>query len=164
MRPYSVDVVGVQTYFQQCRQTGVLLKHFICNLLLLDAVTMFWTIAIFRSADPHPVESVCLGAFARSMSGFTMLPITVIKTRFEVSWINSQKCMSWLKILFFWNIELFLLAYSNRMPFIRIVKRALVDKLLKRNYFGAYIGAYYFVTVSGIYLPQYARCNMHYIA
>jgi len=37
----------------------------------------------FGSADPHPLESVAMGAGARSVSGLTMLPFTVVKTRFE---------------------------------------------------------------------------------
>lgn len=37
----------------------------------------------FGSSDPHPLESVLMGASARAVSGLTMLPFTVIKTRFE---------------------------------------------------------------------------------
>lgn len=37
----------------------------------------------FGSADPHPVESIAMGVLARSMSGISMLPITVVKTRYE---------------------------------------------------------------------------------
>ena len=39
---------------------------------------------IFRSADPSAMESVCMGATARCISGASLLPFTVIKTRFEV--------------------------------------------------------------------------------
>lgn len=35
------------------------------------------------SSDPHPLESMCIGACARAISGLTMLPFTVVKTRFE---------------------------------------------------------------------------------
>lgn len=35
------------------------------------------------SADPSPLESVAMGAGARCISGATMLPFTVVKTRFE---------------------------------------------------------------------------------
>lgn len=37
----------------------------------------------FGSSDPHPLESMAMGMCARSVSGFTMLPFTVVKTRFE---------------------------------------------------------------------------------
>jgi len=37
----------------------------------------------FGSPDPSPLESMAMGACARAISGVTMLPITVVKTRFE---------------------------------------------------------------------------------
>lgn len=37
----------------------------------------------FGSSDPHPLESMAMGMYARSISGLTMLPFTVVKTRFE---------------------------------------------------------------------------------
>lgn len=40
--------------------------------------------ACFRSADPHPLESVAMGVCARTVSGISMLPVTVVKARFEV--------------------------------------------------------------------------------
>ena len=36
-------------------------------------------------SEPTALESIMLGATARSISGVTMIPFTVIKTRFEVS-------------------------------------------------------------------------------
>eukprot|EP00918_Siedleckia_nematoides_P040098 GHVU01087076.1.p1 GENE.GHVU01087076.1~~GHVU01087076.1.p1 ORF type:complete len:294 (-),score=16.87 GHVU01087076.1:1836-2717(-) len=37
----------------------------------------------FGNADPSPLESMAMGALARSVSGMALLPFTVIKTRFE---------------------------------------------------------------------------------
>lgn len=37
----------------------------------------------FGSPDPSPLESMAIGACARGISGVTMLPFTVVKTRFE---------------------------------------------------------------------------------
>jgi solute carrier family 25 protein 38 len=37
----------------------------------------------FGSPDPSPVETMVMGACARGISGVTMLPFTVVKTRFE---------------------------------------------------------------------------------
>ena len=40
---------------------------------------------ICRSSDPHPLESVAMGVSARTVAGISMLPFTVVKTRYEVS-------------------------------------------------------------------------------
>ncbi|CAL1264858.1 unnamed protein product [Larinioides sclopetarius] len=40
------------------------------------------------SEDPSPFESICFGVLARSFSGATLLPVTVLKTRYEVFIIN----------------------------------------------------------------------------
>lgn len=37
----------------------------------------------FGSADPQPMESIAMGAFARTISGLSMIPFTVVKTRYE---------------------------------------------------------------------------------
>lgn len=37
----------------------------------------------FGSSDPHPMESVLMGGCARSISAISMLPVTVVKTRYE---------------------------------------------------------------------------------
>ena len=39
--------------------------------------------SICRSSDPAPLESFVMGMAARSISGVSMLPFTVVKTRFE---------------------------------------------------------------------------------
>lgn len=38
-----------------------------------------------RTTDPHPVESLLMGATARSVAAVAVLPFTVLKTRYEVS-------------------------------------------------------------------------------
>lgn len=45
--------------------------------------SLHWLRSNYGSTDPPPLESVCMGGLARSVSGLTMLPFTVIKTRFE---------------------------------------------------------------------------------
>ncbi|GIY29226.1 hypothetical protein CDAR_206571 [Caerostris darwini] len=39
--------------------------------------------ARFGSKDPTPLESICFGVLARSFAGATLLPVTVLKTRYE---------------------------------------------------------------------------------
>lgn len=43
-----------------------------------------------RGHPPTALESVILGAGSRSVAGVCMSPITVIKTRYEVSWTASR--------------------------------------------------------------------------
>lgn len=50
--------------------------------------SMHWLRTTFGSKDPRPMESVMIGAFARSISGVSMLPFTVVKTRFESGQFN----------------------------------------------------------------------------
>ena len=38
----------------------------------------------YRSEKPDALESVMIGASARTLAGVTVLPITVMKTRYEV--------------------------------------------------------------------------------
>lgn len=47
----------------------------------------------FRSSNPSSVESFCFGVLARSFAGTTLLPVTVIKTRYEVIWISKSDCI-----------------------------------------------------------------------
>lgn len=35
--------------------------------------------------EPRPLEAIAIGMLARSISGVCLIPITVVKTRFEVS-------------------------------------------------------------------------------
>lgn len=50
--------------------------------LYLTNVSLF--LSFFSCNDPEPLQAMCIGALARSFTGITMLPVTVIKTRFEV--------------------------------------------------------------------------------
>ncbi|XP_069684951.1 mitochondrial glycine transporter A-like isoform X2 [Periplaneta americana] len=45
--------------------------------------SLHWLKTNVTSGDPGPLEAVALGMIARSMSGVCLIPITVIKTRFE---------------------------------------------------------------------------------
>ncbi|ELU02069.1 hypothetical protein CAPTEDRAFT_165918 [Capitella teleta] len=45
--------------------------------------SMNWLRTTFGSSDPSAWESVAIGGCARTVAGVTMLPFTVIKTRFE---------------------------------------------------------------------------------
>lgn len=45
--------------------------------------SLHWMRSNFGSNDPAPLESMAMGICARCISGFSMLPFTVVKTRFE---------------------------------------------------------------------------------
>ncbi|KAJ9581182.1 hypothetical protein L9F63_023641 [Diploptera punctata] len=45
--------------------------------------SLHWLKTNVSSGDPGPFEAIALGMVARSMSGVCLIPITVIKTRFE---------------------------------------------------------------------------------
>ena len=49
--------------------------------------------------EPSAIEAVCLGMAARSLAGCIMIPITVIKTRFESGTYNYNR-MSQVKSIF----------------------------------------------------------------
>ena len=40
---------------------------------------------IHRWTDPNPLQAITLGMLARCVAGGMMLPVTVVKTRYEVS-------------------------------------------------------------------------------
>ena len=43
------------------------------------------TVFVFYRTSKKPLESILIGASARSVAAVTMLPFTVLKTRYEVS-------------------------------------------------------------------------------
>ncbi|XP_021938650.1 solute carrier family 25 member 38-A-like isoform X2 [Zootermopsis nevadensis] len=45
--------------------------------------SLHWLKSNMTSGDPGPIEAILLGMVARSLSGVCLIPITVIKTRFE---------------------------------------------------------------------------------
>ncbi|GBN72280.1 Mitochondrial glycine transporter [Araneus ventricosus] len=45
--------------------------------------SLHWLQTNYGSEDPSPVESICFGVLARSFAGATLLPVTVLKTRYE---------------------------------------------------------------------------------
>ncbi|XP_002733253.1 mitochondrial glycine transporter B-like [Saccoglossus kowalevskii] len=45
--------------------------------------TLQWMKNATGFIEPSPLQAVCLGAASRCVSGLTMLPVTVVKTRFE---------------------------------------------------------------------------------
>ncbi|XP_067670834.1 mitochondrial glycine transporter B-like [Haliotis asinina] len=45
--------------------------------------SLHWLRTNFGTTDPHPMESLLLGATARSVAAVAVLPFTVIKTRYE---------------------------------------------------------------------------------
>lgn len=45
--------------------------------------TLHWLTSNFVTGEPTAVEAICLGLTARCISGATLLPVTVVKTRFE---------------------------------------------------------------------------------
>lgn len=45
--------------------------------------SLHWMRSNYGSNDPAPIESMAMGVCARCISGFSMLPFTVVKTRFE---------------------------------------------------------------------------------
>ncbi|KAK2142286.1 hypothetical protein LSH36_977g02004 [Paralvinella palmiformis] len=44
---------------------------------------LHWLRNNYGSSDPHPLESVSMGVSARTVAGISMLPFTVVKTRYE---------------------------------------------------------------------------------
>lgn len=45
--------------------------------------SLHWLQVNFGSGDPSPLESITFGVLARSFAGATLLPVTVLKTRYE---------------------------------------------------------------------------------
>ncbi|XP_064625938.1 mitochondrial glycine transporter B-like isoform X2 [Lineus longissimus] len=55
--------------------------------------SLHWLKTNFGSSDPHALESMFLGALARSLSGVSMLPVTVVKTRFESGYFQYRSVL-----------------------------------------------------------------------
>lgn len=55
--------------------------------------SLHWLQVNFGCEDPSPIESICFGMLARTFAGTTLLPVTVIKTRYE-SGIYSYNSLS----------------------------------------------------------------------
>lgn len=51
----------------------------------------------FTDGNPGPLEAVCLGIIARSLSGVCLIPITVVKTRYESGVYNYNSMMQALR-------------------------------------------------------------------
>ncbi|KAH9499875.1 hypothetical protein Btru_076810 [Bulinus truncatus] len=45
--------------------------------------SLHWIKSSVESTHPHPLESLLIGAAARTIAGIMVLPFTVIKTRYE---------------------------------------------------------------------------------
>jgi len=54
----------------------------------------------FGSHDPSPTEGLFMGAFARSISGISMLPFTVIKTRYESGRYQYRSILQAMEIIY----------------------------------------------------------------
>lgn len=52
--------------------------------------SLHWLKHTFGLEELTAMQAVCLGITARSMSGALLIPITVVKTRFEVRLINKK--------------------------------------------------------------------------
>jgi solute carrier family 25 protein 38 len=50
--------------------------------------SLHWLKTKTCSGHPGPMQAVALGVIARSMSGVLLIPITVVKTRFEVNYVS----------------------------------------------------------------------------
>lgn len=53
--------------------------------------SLHWLKHAFDLEELTAIQAVCLGITARSMSGALLIPITVVKTRFEVPLMNKNK-------------------------------------------------------------------------
>ncbi|GIZ00527.1 mitochondrial glycine transporter [Caerostris extrusa] len=67
--------------------------------------------ARFGSKDPTPLESICFGVLARSFAGATLLPVTVLKTRYE-SGVYAYNSFVFLN----WALDFFLGLFSGLVP------------------------------------------------
>jgi len=54
----------------------------------------------FGSTDPAPLESLITGICARSFAGFSILPFTVVKTRFESGMFEYKSVIQALRIIY----------------------------------------------------------------
>ena len=56
----------------------------------MHVTSLHHLMSIITSQDPHPLDAMAIGACTRAFSGFTMLPVTVVKIRFESSQFQNK--------------------------------------------------------------------------
>jgi len=61
---------------------------------------LHWLKSSVGSSDPHPFESMCLGAFARCISGVSMLPFTVVKCRYESGYFPYRSVIGAIRLIY----------------------------------------------------------------
>ncbi|CAG5128166.1 unnamed protein product [Candidula unifasciata] len=59
--------------------------------------SLHWLKSSFGTEAPHPVESVAMGASARTITGITVLPFTVLKTRYESGEFHYKSLMDGIR-------------------------------------------------------------------
>lgn len=62
--------------------------------------SLHWIKSSFGSSNPSPLESVITGMCARSVAGFSLLPFTVIKTRYESGQFQYRGVLQAFKVIY----------------------------------------------------------------
>ncbi|XP_023240292.1 solute carrier family 25 member 38-A-like [Centruroides sculpturatus] len=62
--------------------------------------SLHWIQTSFNLGNPSPIEAVCCGVMARTLAGSTLLPFTVIKTRFESGVYRYGSLTEALKVIY----------------------------------------------------------------